>query len=199
MNLESLAELTASRVCHDLISPIGALSNGLELTRETGALGGEEMQLIEDCAEAASATLRFYRVAFGAASGGEALSANETTAIVAPFMKQKRIDLVWPVAPDGGSRSEVKLRLLLLLCVIDTLPRGGLVRNAPGGAFGWVASAAKLLPQRLSDRIDAARNGREPTAGDVHVTLMLREAEKRGLSCDVRHDEESGELSVTLS
>lgn len=199
MDLEALAELTASRVCHDLISPIGALSNGLELAKETGGLGKEELQLIEDCAEAANATLRFYRVAFGAASDSETISANEAQAIVTSFVKQKRIDLTWPDAPQSRSRVEVKLLLLLLLCVIDSVPRGGRVSSAPGASLGWAASAAKMLPQRLSDRLESAKNGQVAQPGDVHVTLMLKEARKRGLSCDIVHDEALGELRLTLS
>lgn len=196
MSSDPLSELTASRICHDLISPIGALSNGLELARDAGGLGGEEMALIEECAEAASATLRFFRFAFGAASGGDAISAAEAEAIVAPFMKLKQIALQWPEEPQTMRRADVKLRLLLILCLIDALPRGGAIRKASGG-FGWVAEGPKLLAQRLSDRLEAAATGQNATPGDVHVALMLRATAERGLAHHLSQNGE-GEIALTL-
>ncbi|MEO1362985.1 MAG: hypothetical protein AAFU86_04320 [Pseudomonadota bacterium] len=64
----NLAALIGSRICHDLISPIGAINNGLELLNMAGASDGPEMELISESVENASARIRFFRMAYGAAS-----------------------------------------------------------------------------------------------------------------------------------
>lgn len=198
MASDTLAQITASRICHDLISPIGALSNGLELAREAGRIGGEEQSLIEDCAKAAGATLAYYRFAFGAASDDDGVSAAEATAIAAPFLSQRRIALKWPAAEREG-RATVKLRLLLLLCLLDALPRGGAIRGARTGEIGWIAAGEKTLPDRVRERLEAASAGAQPTPGDVHVRLMLDEARARGMDAAFREDGKTGEIELTLT
>ena len=64
-----LAALIGSRICHDLISPIGAINNGLELVAMSGDVMSQEMELIAQSVENASARIRFFRVAFGSAGG----------------------------------------------------------------------------------------------------------------------------------
>ena len=65
----NLSALIGSRICHDLISPIGAINNGLELLGMSGNTPGPEMELIHDSVGNASARIRYFRVAFGAAGG----------------------------------------------------------------------------------------------------------------------------------
>jgi histidine phosphotransferase ChpT len=66
-----LTSLIGSRICHDLISPLGAIGNGVELLAMSGTAPGPEMDLISQSVENANARIRFFRVAFGAARGGQ--------------------------------------------------------------------------------------------------------------------------------
>ena len=106
----NLSDLVASRICHDLISPIGALNNGLELVRDAGGVATEELKLIDDCASAASVTLKFMRLAFGAASDTHMIAADDAATLARHYMEQKRVRIDWPTSTKETSRSEVKAR-----------------------------------------------------------------------------------------
>ena len=87
-----LAALVSSRICHDLISPIGAINNGLELLNMSGATPvGPEMQLIYDSVKSASARIRFFRIAFGTASDDPVVR-NEVTSILTEMFNGGRLD-----------------------------------------------------------------------------------------------------------
>ena len=88
---EDLAGLIASRICHDLISPVGALGNGLELLSLSVDPKGEEMALIRDCAAAAAAGLSFMRIAFGAAADG-GVSLREVSATATRYLRARKVE-----------------------------------------------------------------------------------------------------------
>ncbi|MGB1548648.1 MAG: histidine phosphotransferase family protein [Alphaproteobacteria bacterium] len=133
MNSESevrLVELLCSRLCHDLVSPIGAIHNGLELlAQEEGDMEEEIISLLSKSSDEASRRLRFFRVAFGQAGGSaEMLSFTEGRALLDGFLKGGRISLDWtekvePSAPIA--RGSVKLLLNMALLASETLPYGG--------------------------------------------------------------------------
>ena len=125
-----LAALLCSRVCHDVISPVGAIANGLEiLADETD----EEMRalafdLVRRSAEQASAKLQFCRLAFGAAgSAGSTLDLGEAGEIARMFVGNEKIKLEWAMPQETRDKTEVKLVLNLMLMAISAIPRGGLV------------------------------------------------------------------------
>ncbi|MEE2944542.1 MAG: histidine phosphotransferase family protein [Pseudomonadota bacterium] len=116
-----LHELVASRICHDLISPIGACANGVELMAMGG--GGDEIALIKESAEDAVSRVRFFRFAFGLSDGQQAVSASELrTAMKA--IASKKIAVVWEDASDV-SRKDAQALCLALLCLERAMPRGG--------------------------------------------------------------------------
>lgn len=116
-----LHELVASRICHDLISPIGACANGVELMGMGG--GEEEIALIKESAEDAVARVRFFRLAFGQADGQQVVPASELeTALKANA--SKKIAVVWEGASDV-QRKEAQALCLALLCLERAMPRGG--------------------------------------------------------------------------
>ena len=80
-----LAALIGSRICHDLISPIGAIGNGLELLSMSGA-GGPEVALISDSVANANARIRFFRIAFGHASPEQGTSRSEILSILQGYL-----------------------------------------------------------------------------------------------------------------
>ena len=75
-----ISALVSSRICHDLVSPLGAIGNGVELLGMSGAPEGPELQLINESVENANARLRFFRIAFGAASADQVISRSEILA-----------------------------------------------------------------------------------------------------------------------
>ena len=102
----TLASLIGSRICHDLISPIGAIGNGLELIGMSGAGGGMEMDLIARSAEQTRARIAFYRLAFGL-SGGEDVTRREMAAIFDDLLAGGRLSCTWAIegpAPRWGVR-----------------------------------------------------------------------------------------------
>ena len=129
MNAIDLASLLCSRLCHDLLSPVGALNNGVEL------LGDEQdpdmrekcLELLAESARASAAKLKFFRLAFGAAGGfGEAIDTCEArAALEGLFGPERRIELGWMVADDKLPKDAVKLLLNLALIAGDALVRGG--------------------------------------------------------------------------
>lgn len=120
-----LAALLCSRVCHDIISPVGAINNGLELLDEGGA-DEDAMNLIRTSAKNASARLQFARIAFGAAgSAGMVIDTGDAEAVATAFLKNEKPELVWSGQRALLPKNYVKLLLNLILVANAAIPRGG--------------------------------------------------------------------------
>ena len=123
------ASLLCSRLCHDLLSPVGALNNGIELLAdETDPKMREQcMGLLADSARTTAGKLKFFRLAFGAAGGfGEAIAVHEVrTALEGMFPPGGKLELQWLIDGDGLPKSAAKLLLNLALMAGESLPRGG--------------------------------------------------------------------------
>jgi histidine phosphotransferase ChpT len=129
MNAADLASLLCSRLCHDLMSPVGALNNGVELLAdETDPEMREKcLELLADSARASANKLKFFRLAFGAAGGfGEAVDTHEAqAALEGMFGPERRIEVGWVVSDGKLPKGAVKLLLNLALLAGDALVRGG--------------------------------------------------------------------------
>ena len=127
-----LAALLCSKVCHDIISPVGAISNGLELMDEGADPETNEiaMDLIRTSAKNASARLQFARIAFGAAgSAGAHIDTGDAESVAkAYFDNEKKTDLEWHGERALLPKKKVKLLLNLLLVGLGAIPRGGIVK-----------------------------------------------------------------------
>ncbi len=126
MSIDSrdLNALLGSRICHDLISPLGAIGNGVELLSMAGISAAPEIALISESVENASARIRFFRVAFGAASSTQLLGREEIVSTIRDMTKGGRLEIDWQ--PRGDlARPEVKLAFLLLQCLESAMPWGG--------------------------------------------------------------------------
>jgi len=170
-SLEALdfAALMCSRVCHDIISPVGAITNGLEVLEEEQ---NEEMRafaldLIRKSAKTASAKLKFARLAFGAAgSAGAEVDLGDAEAVARGYMESEKASLVWEAQRQLLPKNRVKLLLNLLLLSISTIPRGGTITlvgtgTAPDVAFRLTAiGPSPRVPPRLPDLL-AGRMGEE--------------------------------------
>ena len=129
MNPVDLASLLCSRLCHDLMSPVGALNNGIELLadEQDPDMRAKCLELLADSARASANKLKFFRLAFGAAGGfGEDVDTHEAeAALEGVFGAERRIELGWVVSEGKLPKGAVKLLLNLSLLAGDALVRGG--------------------------------------------------------------------------
>ncbi|MFM5932200.1 MAG: histidine phosphotransferase family protein [Novosphingobium sp.] len=124
-----LASMLCSRLCHDMLSPVGALSNGLELLAEErdGEMRKRIVELLEQSAKTSADKLKFFRLAFGAAGGfGEMVPTAEPRALVEGLVSNNdRITLAWNVSAIEMPKAAVKVLLNLSLFGMEALVRGG--------------------------------------------------------------------------
>lgn len=123
------AALLCSRLCHDLLSPIGALNNGLELLADENdpEMRARCLELLTESARASANKLKYFRLAFGSAGGfGEAIPSGEAkSAIEGLFASGGRVGVGWLVADERLSKTGVKILLNLSLIAGEALVRGG--------------------------------------------------------------------------
>jgi histidine phosphotransferase ChpT len=155
-----LAALLCSRVCHDVISPVGAISNGLELmddpemdeeTKETA------LAMVRSSARTASAKLKFCRIAFGAAgSAGALIDMGEAGEIAKAFVGEEKVRLDWQAARENRPKQQVKLVLNMMLMAMGGIPRGGVVTvTAEGDVFTARAQGDRAkLPEPVVQVVD---------------------------------------------
>jgi histidine phosphotransferase ChpT len=163
-----LAALLCSRVCHDLISPVGAIVNGLEVLDE----GKDEetktfaLDLIKKSAGVASAKLQFCRLAFGAAgSAGAQIDLGDAEKVARGLLEDGKTTITWNVPRELVAKNRVKLLLNMLLVAVGAIPRGGNLTVEPSGngfqimALGLNArvppAAAELLSGNSAHTVDA--------------------------------------------
>lgn len=142
--IDDIASLVGSRICHDLISPIGAISNGVELIGMTQGTDGAEMSLINDSVLNANARIRFFRVAYGSATPDQMMSRKEILSILSDQARGGRLTYYWQI-DDDIKRLEARAVFLLLQCFESALPRGGdIVVSANGPVWSMIASGPQL-------------------------------------------------------
>src|SRR6188472_2122171 len=125
LSAPDLAALLCSRVCHDIISPVGAINNGLELLDEGGA-DADAMQLIRSSARVAAAKLKFARIAFGAAgSAGMVIDTGDAESVAQSYFANEKPELIWLGERALLPKNKVKLLLNLLMVAGAAIPRGG--------------------------------------------------------------------------
>ena len=119
-----ISALLGSRICHDLISPIGAISNGVELMLMDNVAKGPEMTLVAESVANANARIRFFRVAFGQTAKDQRIGLAEIRGILADLARGSRTTVDW-TTPADLSRRETKLAFLCMLCLETALGQGG--------------------------------------------------------------------------
>jgi histidine phosphotransferase ChpT len=166
-----LAALLCSRVCHDVISPVGAITNGLELldVEEDEGMREMAMSLVRKSAKQASAKLQFCRIAFGAAgSSGSVIDMGEAGDIAKAFVGDEKVRLEWQAPRENRPKQEVKLLLNMMLIAMASIPRGGLV-SARVEEQGFTVHACGE-GARINDKIEQVILG---TAGADELDARL--------------------------
>ena len=165
-----LSAYIASRICHDLVSPVSSITSALDLIHSpSDAEMREQAQaLLETGAQSASVRLQFLRYAFGSAglSDGTA-DMHEAKTITETFVATHKPSVTWDIEAEHLSFAHVRLMMNLVLIGIDCLPRGGVlhvrIRNEAGGLT--IAVTAKGMRAKLKDEVETALAGDEPEGG----------------------------------
>lgn len=153
-----LAALLCSRICHDLISPAGAIVNGLEVLEESDDPETKTfaMDLIKKSARTASARLQFCRIAFGAAgSAGAQIDTGDAETTARGFIEDEKVKLTWNLERALLPKNRVKLLLNMLIVGGGTIPRGGTLTVDPigsGETMGFKVTATGInarIPQAV--------------------------------------------------
>ncbi|WP_411819830.1 histidine phosphotransferase family protein [Hyphococcus formosus] len=157
----ALSALLSSRVCHDLINPVGALSSGLEVLDDPSmeeTMHDAAMDLIRAGAKKAIALLSYARLAYGAAGGfGAQISLEDARSALEGLFDITKADLEWGIGSGLAAKENVKVLLVLAYAAADCVPRGGLVSiSGDIESFTIVATGKKLL---LNDDLVKALNG----------------------------------------
>lgn len=152
-----LASLLCSRLCHDMLSPVGALSNGLELLADEKdpEMRQRCFELLDQSARISADKLKFFRLAFGAAGGfGEMVAVNEARVLVdALVANNARITVNWTLANDSLPKNAIKTLLNLALIGIEALPRGGTLELAAEHRGEGSAIVSEIVVRAAGPRI----------------------------------------------
>ncbi len=196
-NTTDLSALIGSRICHALISPLGAIGNGVELLSLSATTAGPELALITESVSAANARIRFYRVAFGAAALDQRIGRPEVVSILADLTRGGRLAVDWQV-PGDQPRPEVKLAFLLIQCLETAMPFGGRIvvtLEHKGWHLRGTATRMKINPA-LWDVLSNPATTLAVSPGQVQFALVPKEVQRLGRSLMVKLTEGDITLSV---
>ena len=193
-----LAALLCSRVCHDVISPVGAIANGLELMDDPEVdadMKATALNMVRSSAKTATAKLKFCRIAFGASgSAGAQIDMGEAGEIAKAFVGDEKIKLDWQAPRENRPKAEVKLVLNMVMLAMAGIPRGGVVTvTAEGRNFIVSAKGERAkVPQAMADVLTGS------TAADMldarmvqpYYAKLLAESAALALSMAMQGDDE---------
>ncbi|PKP92537.1 MAG: histidine phosphotransferase [Alphaproteobacteria bacterium HGW-Alphaproteobacteria-14] len=149
-----LAAMLCSRLCHDMLSPVGALANGLELLadEQDPEMRARCMELLEQSARISADKLKFFRLAFGAAGGfGEAIPIDEAKSVIDALASDaKRVEIHWAIAEPSLPKPAVKVLLNLAQIALDALVRGGTLDIGAERRDGGVEIVARARGDRIA-------------------------------------------------
>jgi histidine phosphotransferase ChpT len=201
-----LTALLCSRVCHDLIGPVAAIINGLELLEieDDPVMAKDAVALIGKSANSASLKLQFCRIAFGAsgAPGGE-LDTGEAAAAAGSMINSERTKLQWESAPRKAPKNAVKAVLNLCLVAQSCVPRSGVVEvkvEGEGTAARFQVIAKGLnpkLPPRVADQVLDRAEGAPVDAHTIHAYYAGQLARSVNLNVTIEPTPESIIFSLT--
>ena len=165
-----LSAYIASRICHDLVSPVSSVTNALDLMDEPGdpEMKVQAEALLREGADKAAARIQFLRYAFGSIGlSSGAADIHDARKITEAFVKSHKPSIEWDIQTDHLSFSHARLMMNLVIMATEALPRGGVVsvriRSEVGGMT--ITLTAKGDRARLKDDVAAAVNGTEPVDG----------------------------------
>lgn len=208
MNEPSLqiAALLCSRLCHDLISPIGAICNGLEVLNDEDDPQMREtaLTLIEASALNATARLQYARLAFGVAgSMGAEIDLGDAEQLAADLLARGKVSLDWRLGNGTAPKDTVKLLLNLILIAVDCIPRGGTLAIEGSGQGSSLRITAHGPKAKLGPDIKTAMSGTLPLSEldsrQVQPAFAFLLAQSLGADVTTDENEESVSFEIRLS
>jgi histidine phosphotransferase ChpT len=186
-----LASLLASRLCHDVVGPVGAIQNGLEMMAEDEGVAEMAMDLIRRSARQASAKLQYARMAYGAAGGAEELDPAEAGRLTAEMFAGERASLDWTWTGAAAPKGPVKLAMLLATFALGCVPRGGTitVRHNAAGLEVRAAGASIRTPPFLEVATGGGGEVTDPRAVQALLIDRLAAAEGWRVNADAGEGE----------
>ena len=162
----TLAALLCARICHDLVSPVGALGTAIEILDDDGNadMHDDALELVKSSSRKASAKLKYLRLAFGAAgSAPGVLATAELETLTRDMFSDAKPDLAFDFHADGLDKGRARLLLNLVMLGVQAVPRGGEVRVvSEDTALKVIATGPRA---RLDEGIARALSGRAPEDG----------------------------------
>lgn len=183
-----LTALVGSRLCHDLINPLGAIGNGIELLGMTGDAGGPEMALVQNSVAGATAKLKLLRLAFGATNGDQTCRGADVAEILAAVARGGRLTYHWPKQGDSARR-DVRVALLSVMCLETALPVGGeiMVETRDEGWTVHTTSDRLSLDPALWVPLSKRTCPDDLTPAHVHFGVLPQVAEQAGRTLTLSH------------
>jgi len=176
-----LAALLCSKVCHDVISPVGAIANGLEVLEDEqdAEMRDIAFDLVRRSSRQASAKLQFCRIAFGAAgSAGSSIDTGDAEDVAKKFIGEDKVTLEWEIPREIRPKNQVKLMLNLVMLAISSIPRGGKITMGVTDGGGLTARAEgknAKVPEKTLVMLegDAQEDAMDARLAQVYYTLRL--------------------------
>lgn len=192
----ALSALLSSRLCHDLINPVGALSSGLEvLDDETmeQAMKDAALDLIRSGGQKSISLLKYARLAYGAAGGrGAELPTEEAELVLRDLFRWTKAELVWKIPPGLAAKEKVKALLILSYAAADCVPRGGTVTVAGSrDAFTIEVTGARVI---LQDDLGKALAGDTTDLKPKFAPAYVAGLSARELGGEIRVSLEDGKV-----
>jgi histidine phosphotransferase ChpT len=194
-NNAPLWELIGSRICHDLVSPIGAIGNGLELINMTALKNTPELALVQESVDSANAKLRFFRLAFGQANADQMVPTAEVRSTLRALGHGSRMTYKWQ-ATDSVSRCDVQAICLAVMCLETAMPYGGtIIVEQADTKWRLIANGRKV--QCAGDLWNAMLEGAPPEVSARHVqfSLLQHSLQKTKRSFTLDHSESEAILT----
>lgn len=194
-----LSALVSARLCHDLISPMGAIGNGLELLQLTDAPGAAELALVNESLATALAKLRFFRIAFGPADAQARQSAEEAAQLTDGVFSG-RFTVLWSSTGEDLTRQTARIVYLVVLCLEKSLPMGGQVRiGIEPGQVSIAADGRRTAPPApLWAHVTRGTPVPDLKADGVQFALLRQALASTGHAIDVAFGDTSATLRLTL-
>ncbi len=170
---DDLSALISTRICHDLINPLGAISNGMELLTTIAGQKGPEIDLVAESAERATAKLNYFRIAFGNAEHDSEVKGASLHQAIQHMFAVGRFKVVWAQDLAGVTRANAKLMLLLILAAESSMPLGGQCLVTVEDGVKLSITGPRLAPSE--DDWDVATGAKDPsrvTASTVHFAAI---------------------------
>ena len=202
-----LTALVSSRICHDIISPVGAIANGLEVMAEESDQSMREhaMDLIRKSAQQASAKLQFARLAFGAAgSSGAEIDLLEAEKVARAVAESDKHTVEWSGPAARLAKDKVKLLLNMITMALNALPRGGTINvsiseDASAPAFDVRCQGTSARVPEVVEKMLSGANGEALDAHSIQPYYALLIAKEANMTLKAQLDGEDVVLSATTN